>query len=318
MIGLMRIAFLVTTLLLHAACQSCPDGNAEGSLFCHAANCAQSESVCAGACANLQSDRDNCGACGTQCGDGLVCSFGQCVEGCENGLVNCGGSCVDPAADKNNCGGCGATDSMHVCVPDETCNNGTCGCGPSDIVCNGQCTNPQTSQMFCGASGSCTGSDAGTACTANEACLNGTCVSKLIYRGSLPATTGRWQYQGMLGLSGANADCEAHWPGTSICTYDKLLAASMKAVPETINATDYNNVAVTTWWIDDPAAGGSQRCQSNADQIPWSYATADQGHVGKSVTLTPSTGAISALTTDTLPSCNQNRFVPCCSIVTAP
>ncbi len=316
----MRLLLLAfgSLFLILAACQACPDGNAENSVYCHAASCAENESICAGACANMQSDRDNCGACGTQCGDGLVCSFGQCLEGCADGLVNCGGGCVDLAMDRNNCGGCGATDSARVCTPDQNCNNGTCGCGAVEIVCNGMCTNPMTSVTYCGASGTCAGGAVGTTCTSEEACLNGTCTSKLIYRGSLPANTGRWQYQAMLGISGANADCAAHWPGTAICPYDKLLAASLKATPETINATDYNASPVTTWWIDDPAAPGGQRCIGNADAIPWSYATADQGHVGKYATLTRATGQISALILDVLPSCNQNRFVPCCSLLTAP
>lgn len=314
----MRPAVLLFALLVHASCQSCPDSDAEGSLFCHAASCATNESVCAGACSNLQADRDNCGSCGNRCGDGLVCSLGQCVEGCDNGLAACAGNCVDFATDESNCGGCGATSSQYECTPDQTCNNGVCGCGPDEIVCGGVCTDPKTSQNYCGATGTCTGANDGTMCTNDETCLNGVCTAKFIYRGSLPATTGRWTYMGMLGIAGANADCAAHWPGTAICTYSKLLAASMKPTPETINATDYNNVPVTTWWIDDPQAAASQRCRNNADGIPWSYATADQGNVGKSVVLTPATGAISALQTDTLPSCNQSRFVPCCSLVTGP
>jgi len=314
----MRRALLISFLFLHAACDSCPDGNASDSVYCHAASCATDETVCAGACSNLQSDRDNCGSCGNACGDGLVCSLGMCVEGCDNGLAQCAGACVDLATDTDNCGGCGVDDSSHVCTPDQMCNTGVCGCGPTDIVCNGTCTNPNTSQNFCGATGACSGATAGDMCTNEEACVNGTCTSKLIYRGSLPASTGRWTYTGVLGLDGANADCEAHWPGSAICPYDKLLAASMKATPETINATDYNNNPVTTWWIDDATAVDNERCVSNQDAIPWSYATADQGHVGKSVVLTPATGAISALQTDALPSCKQARFVPCCSLVPAP
>jgi hypothetical protein len=172
--------------------------------------------------------------------------------------------------------------------------------------------------MYCGASGTCDGGAVGTACTNEEACLSGVCTSKLIYRGSLPATTGKWQFMAMAGLDGANADCEAHWPGSAICPYDKLLAASMKTPAETLNATDYNGTAVATWWIDDPNAVGEGRCTDNTAQQPWTYQTQDQGHVGKSVTLTPNTGEISALQTDTLPSCNQLRSVPCCSLVTAP
>ncbi len=321
MLGLhMRSAFLITVVLsFHAACDSCPDGNASGSVYCHAANCGSNETVCGGACSNPQSDRDNCGSCGNQCGDGLVCSLGACVEGCNSGLAACAGACVDLATDKANCGGCGVDDTAHVCTPDQTCNTGICGCGPGDIVCSSTCVNPATSQSFCGASGACSGVAAGKACTTQEACVSGTCTSKLIYRGSLPASTGRWQYQATLGLTGANADCEAHWPGTAICPYAKLLAASMKATPETINAMDYNNQPVTTWWIDDTTASNNQRCVSNQENIPWSYATADQGHVGKSVALmNATTGAISALQLDTLPSCSTMRSVPCCSLITAP
>ena len=70
--------------------------------------------------------------------------------------------------------------------------------------------------------------------------------------------------------------------------------------------------------IDDPLALGTLRCQNNVDQIPWSYATADQGHVGKYVTLTAATGAISQLETGVLPSCNGTRHVACCSTIVAP
>jgi hypothetical protein len=108
------------------------------------------------------------------------------------------------------------------------------------------------------------------------------------------------------------------WPGSQLCSYDKLLMASTRAVPETTNAMDHLGNPVSSWWIDDPAAPSGQRCQSNQDGIPWSYGTADQGHVGKYVTLTPGTGAISALTVGTLPSCNGSRHVACCSTVVAP
>lgn len=311
-------AVVALSFMALAACQTCPDGDSSGSLFCHVGDCAVDETVCGGVCSNVQSDRDNCGRCGMQCGDGLVCSLGACVEGCQDGRTNCAGTCVDLTTDEANCGGCSAADPQHMCTADQTCTNGVCGCAATDVVCAGTCFNPQTSTQHCGASLDCAGANAGTMCQATEGCVGGACVSRQIYRGSLKATTGRWTYQGMLGLNGANAECALRWPGSQVCSYDKLLAASTRAVPETTAATDYEGGAVSAWWIDDPTALGTQRCQSNADAIPWSYGTADQGHVGKYVTLTPATGAISALTTGALPTCNGARHVACCSTVVAP
>lgn len=301
-----------------AACDTCPDGTSSGSLYCHAGDCAANESICAGVCSNLQTDRDNCGECGHGCGDGMVCAGGMCVEGCADGRVNCNGVCTDVATDEGNCGGCAFSDPTRACAADETCLDGTCGCTATQVTCEGVCTDPQTSNQHCGASGDCMGTNAGTMCAANEGCVGGACVSRLIYRGSLKATTGRWTYQGMLGLNGANAECAMRWPGSQICTYDKLMMAATRAVPETTNATDHDGAAVTTWWIDDPTATGNERCQSDQDAIPWSYGTADQGHVGKYVTLNRATGAISALVTGAVPSCNTTRHVPCCSTVVAP
>jgi hypothetical protein len=299
-------------LWMLGSCQPCPDGAAGNSIYCHAANCGESETVCAGACANLNSDRDNCGRCGESCGDGLVCSFGQCVEGCDNDLVSCSGSCVDVTNDPAHCRTCGNT-----CEADESCNNGVCGCAPNQITCGGVCTNPLIDKMYCGATGGCTGAEAGTRCTADQVCLNGTCVFTTVYRGSLPAGTGRWTYQGTLGINGANADCAAHWPGSAVCSYDKLVLAQSKA--ELVNALDYNNQPVTQWWLHDPASLLTHQCTSNAEQAAWTYATADQGHVGKYVALDRAAGTISAvITPPPATGCAINRNVACCSINIAP
>lgn len=63
--------------------------------------------ACEGACVDINSDINNCGQCGVQCGGGEVCEFGQC--GCEGGaeFVNCSGVCIDTDNDSANCGGCG-------------------------------------------------------------------------------------------------------------------------------------------------------------------------------------------------------------------
>ena len=317
--SIVAAAFLSTLAL--GGCQTCPDGNTEGSLFCHAGDCADGESVCGGVCSNPQADRDNCGTCGTQCGDGMVCAGGTCVEGCDDGRVNCAGLCVDTTEDEANCGGCGVTNPQAVCEGAETCIDSICACAPADVVCAGVCTNPQTSNQHCGATADCLGANTGTMCTATEGCLNGACVSRLIYRGSLRASNGNWTYVGQVGIPGANADCNMRRPGSQICSYERLLMASQTVVPETMGATDHMGNAVTSWWIDDPMAPMTQRCRNNNTGeigVPWTYATQDQGHVGKFVTLTAATGAISTLQTGTLPSCNGLRHVACCSTVIAP
>ncbi|MFT3714329.1 MAG: DUF6184 family natural product biosynthesis lipoprotein [Archangium sp.] len=41
-------------------------------------NCGQGQTCCSNACVNLQTDRNNCGACGTTCGSSVSCQSGQC------------------------------------------------------------------------------------------------------------------------------------------------------------------------------------------------------------------------------------------------
>lgn len=41
-------------------------------------NCSNGQTCCNNACTNLQTDRNNCGGCGTTCGQGLSCQSGVC------------------------------------------------------------------------------------------------------------------------------------------------------------------------------------------------------------------------------------------------
>ncbi|MBU1258113.1 MAG: hypothetical protein KJ549_06400, partial [Alphaproteobacteria bacterium] len=38
-------------------------------------------------CVNLKADNTNCGACGTACKPGEVCSTGKCAVSCQTGLT---------------------------------------------------------------------------------------------------------------------------------------------------------------------------------------------------------------------------------------
>lgn len=41
-------------------------------------NCGNGQTCCSNACTSLQTDRNNCGGCGTTCGSGLSCQSGVC------------------------------------------------------------------------------------------------------------------------------------------------------------------------------------------------------------------------------------------------
>jgi len=120
-------------------------------------------------CANLNTDSNNCGQCGTTCNEGRLCQQGVCTLDIDFNTDNdnCGslgnvcntaetrcleGSCIDILGDNNNCGDIGT-----VC---DSLGNNTC--------CNGLCTNLITDGENCG---SC-----GNVCIANSSCSNSSCV----------------------------------------------------------------------------------------------------------------------------------------------
>jgi len=56
--------------------------------------CAPATTSCKNGCTDLESDPDNCGACGTVCAPGEVCSVGQCAVTCLGG--SCSGTAASP------------------------------------------------------------------------------------------------------------------------------------------------------------------------------------------------------------------------------
>ncbi len=86
--------------------------------------CLQPNLVCSGVCTAIDSDPNNCGACGSACIPGdSVCVAGKC--GCSGQLEDyCDGvGCMDVSSDFNNCGSCG-----NACDPnnDQACTGGVC------------------------------------------------------------------------------------------------------------------------------------------------------------------------------------------------
>src|SRR5262249_35510475 len=86
-------------------------------------SCVEGAVRCNGTCTSLDSDPDNCGACGNVCPDTApYCSQGVCFDpGCAPGLTWGGISCVDLNSDHSNCGACN-----RACQQWESCTSGQC------------------------------------------------------------------------------------------------------------------------------------------------------------------------------------------------
>ena len=93
-------------------------------------DCPKAFKTCGEICVDTATDVANCGACGTACAAGQVCSAGTCATTCQTGLNACGGSCRDLQTDAANCGACGT-----ACGPGQYCTAGVCGCPPGMAHC---------------------------------------------------------------------------------------------------------------------------------------------------------------------------------------
>src|SRR5215212_4962474 len=105
-----------------AACRVC-NGNTSrlcGSCGAYAC-CPTSAACCNGTCTSVNSDANNCGACGHACpASSPICNQGTCGA-CPQGTTNCSGACISTNWDGLNCGGCGIQ-----CGANQTCALGTC------------------------------------------------------------------------------------------------------------------------------------------------------------------------------------------------
>jgi len=131
---------------------------------CSKSECLTGSTKCGTTCVNLQQDQLNCGACGTSCAGGQVCSAGACALSCQTSLTDCSGSCVNTQTDRANCGACN-----HACAAGQVCSAGACAlsCQANLTDCSGSCVNTQTDRANCGA--------CNHACAAGQVCSAGTC-----------------------------------------------------------------------------------------------------------------------------------------------
>ena len=114
----MRLATVIATLALvwSVGCtQNLSGGNGA---------CDEGLTDCTGTCVNLDTDSNNCGACGTTCQGGQTCVAGVCELVCPQGEINCGGQCVDPQTNNQYCGAtgdCAGGNTGETCMGNETC-----------------------------------------------------------------------------------------------------------------------------------------------------------------------------------------------------
>ena len=126
--------------------------------------CSVGQLLCGVACVDLGQDPANCGACGTACAAGQVCSVGRCAASCAAGLVTCGQSCVDLTSDAANCSGCGK-----ACGAGQECSAGVCACSVGQVACGATCADVGSDPANCGT--------CGKACATGQVCSAGACAA---------------------------------------------------------------------------------------------------------------------------------------------
>jgi len=93
---------------------------------------------------------------------------------CSAPQADCGGAaCVDTDTDDSHCGQCDRT-----CDSDRECVAGDCACTAGTVECGGNCIDPLTDNLSCGAGADCS-AEPGVVCDADSTCLAGVCRRSL-------------------------------------------------------------------------------------------------------------------------------------------
>lgn len=142
--------------------------------------CGSGKTCCSSTCVDLQTDINNCGACGTKCASGETCKDGACAgcnppcasgkSCCEGGTICCEICCEDvccPSGESCVEGVCATC--TPPCTAGQTCCGGSC-CPAGRICCDQKCC---AAGEFC-ENGKC--ATCNPVCYPDETCCDGTCV----------------------------------------------------------------------------------------------------------------------------------------------
>ena len=130
-------------------------------------------------------------------------------------------------------------------------------------------------------------------------------------KGALKPTMGRFNFNAMLGLPGANAACNTNFAGTHACTYQELQSAAAAGDLKGLN--DVTNTPVTSFWAIDSSAPALQQCNDDVNSHQnWEYATAHTASRGEKVDLDNAAGTLGPLTMSLQCNFSGNAWVACC------
>ena len=134
-------------------------------------------------------------------------------------------------------------------------------------------------------------------------------------KGALASTPGRFNFNAMLGLPGADAACNTSFAGTHACTYQELQTAA--AAGDLKGLKDVTAMTVTSFWAIDSSADPLQQCNDDvSSHLNWEYATAHTMSRGEQVPLDNAAGTLGALQQSV--QCNfgasgpESSWVACC------
>jgi hypothetical protein len=216
--------------------------------------------------------------------------------------------------------------NLTALIPDKPCRklimkceaSSICGRLTSDVCCvpkkNGKVKASIVKTAAKCKKGSACGAMLGLYSTFDACAADGTCAGPVTtVKGALLSTPGRFNYNMMLGLPGANAACNTNFPGTHACTYAELQTAA--AAGGLKGLKDIGSNTVTSFWAIDSSQPALQQCNDDiagGSGLNWEYATAHTASRGQKVDLDNAAGTLGPLQSSLQCNFSGNSWVGCC------